>query len=308
MTGSTRAIAAILLAGVWTAGFVLAQAPAPTPPGQTVAPGGQGQGRQGQPAPAGRGRQGRRGGFAPFVRPPAPQDVLVRGQALYDANCASCHAPDLRGTPQGPNLLRSGVALRDQKGELIGAAIARHTPSLTLIAADSVAVSEYVHSIHSTMGGQGSPPRGGSTPNVLVGDPQAGGAQFDSLCAACHSPTRDLQGVASRFPDARALQNAWIAGSSGGGGRGGSGAGHPAVVTLADGSTLEGTLVRQNDFLVILRLPDGTRRSIARTDGVPAVEVKDPQQAHKDMALKLAFDDPDNRKMHDITAYLWTLK
>jgi len=26
------------------------------------------------------------------------------------------------------------------------------------------------------------------------------------------------------------------------------------------------------------------------------------------MALKLIFDDPENTKMHDITAYLWTIK
>ncbi len=72
---------------------------------------------------------------------------------------------------------------------------------------------------------------------------------------------------------------------------------------MADGSKLEGTLVRKNDFLVVLMLPDGTRKSMARTDGVPKVDVKDPKEAHKKMALKL-IDDPENKKMHDITAYL----
>jgi hypothetical protein len=36
------------------------------------------------------------------------------------------------------------------------------------------------------------------------------------------------------------------------------------------------------------------------------VDVKDPRDAHKTMVLKL--DDPENKKMHDITAYLWTIK
>jgi hypothetical protein len=34
--------------------------------------------------------------------------------------------------------------------------------------------------------------------------------------------------------------------------------------------------------------------------------VTDPQAAHKKMALEL--DDPDNKNMHDVTAYLATLK
>ena len=33
---------------------------------------------------------------------------------------------------------------------------------------------------------------------------------------------------------------------------------------MADGSKLEGTLVREDDFLIVLILPDGTRKSMAR--------------------------------------------
>ena len=36
------------------------------------------------------------------------------------------------------------------------------------------------------------------------------------------------------------------------------------------------------------------------------VDVKDPNEAHKKMALEL--DDPANKKMYDITAYLWSIK
>ena len=102
------------------------------------------------------GREGRAGGFTQFTRPPAPPDMIVRGKALYETNCASCHEADLRGTADGkyPNLLRSGVALRDQKGELIGARVAKHAQPITLIEADTVAVAEYIHSVHATMGGQ----------------------------------------------------------------------------------------------------------------------------------------------------------
>lgn len=327
MNVQTRLIAALALTGAWTTGFVRAQdAGTPAPQGQTPAPAGQatapeparggGRGRQG--APAGQA-PARRGGFTQFTRPLASQDVLIRGKALYDTNCAtSCHQVDLRGTADGrnPNLLRSGIALRDQKGELIAATVAKHSPAINLIEADTVAIAEYIHSIHATMGGQGSPPGRNPTNvtlNVLVGDPKAGETTFKVLCASCHSVTGDLQGFGSKFPDARALQNAWISGTTsafgGGGGRGGaSGAGLPATVAMADGSKLEGTLVRQDDFLVVLMLPDGTRKSMARTDGVPRVTVRDPMAGHKGMVVKLAFEDTDNKMMHDITAYLWTIR
>jgi cytochrome c oxidase cbb3-type subunit 3 len=240
--------------------------------------------------------------------------VLVRGKSLYETNCASCHAADLRGTDKGPNVLRSGVTFNDQHGELITAAVGKHTPALTLVNADVVAIAEYLHSVQATMGGQGSPPGRNPTDvtlNVLVGDPRAGEGEFSVRCAGCHSGNnRSLNGIASKYADPRTLQNAWFQGGGGlGGGRGGGGgAGSQVTVTLADGSKLDGTLVRQDDFLVIVALPDGTRKSIARTNGVPKVEIKDPKEAHKGMAMKLIFEDPDNKKMHDITAYLATLK
>jgi cytochrome c oxidase cbb3-type subunit 3 len=188
---------------------------------------------------------------------------------------------------------------------------------MNLVEADTQAIAEYIHSVHATMGGQGSPPGRNPTNvtlNVLVGDPKSGETTFGVLCASCHSVTGDLKGFGSKFPDARALQNAWVGGTAsafggGGGGRGDSaGVGLPATVTMADGSKLEGKLVREDDFLVVVTLPDGTRKSMVRTDGVPKVEVHDPMAGHKGMVLRLAFEDADNKMMHDLTAYLWTLK
>ena len=263
----------------------------------------------------------RRGGFTQFTRPLAPQDVIVRGKALYDTNCVSCHQADLRGTADGkyPNLLRSGVALRDQHGELIGARLTRHTPPLTLVEADTTAVSEYIHSVHATMGGQGSPP--GRFPanlklNVVVGDPKTGESTFKAVCGSCHTPA-DMKAIGARgADDPRAAQNAWVSGSSGGGGgrggggggRGGGGRNVQATVTMADGSKLEGTLVREDDFLIVLMLPDGTRKSMARKDGVPGVQVNDPRAGHVDAIVKLAHEDMQNRMLHGITAYLCTIK
>jgi cytochrome c oxidase cbb3-type subunit 3 len=271
---------------------LLAQAPAGQPPA----------GAQG----AGRGRGGRAGGFTQFTRPLASQDVLARGKTLYDANCASCHAADMRGTEKGVNILRSGPALDDKKGELIAQVLAKHNPPVNLVAADVVPTAEYIHSVLATMGGQGSPP--GRNPvglqiNVLVGDANAGKAYFGAHCASCHSVTGDLKGIASKYEDdPRGLQGAWVAGTP----AGAVGVGLPATVKLASGEKIQGKLVKRTDFLVVLTLPDGTRRSWTRENGIPSVEFTDPQAAHKKMALEL--DDPENKNMHDVTAYLATLK
>lgn len=321
MTAQNRFIVAVFVTGAAMTALAFAQGAPPQGPastGQTPPPaqgrGAEaGQGRGGRGGDPGRGAQGgRRGGFTQFTRPLASQDVIVRGKSLYEANCASCHATDLRGG-KGPNLLRSGTAMRDQHGELVAAAVAKHSPAITMVEADTVAIAEYLHSVHATMGGQGSPPGRNPTgvisdADVLVGDANTGQRTFTAYCGNCHSVTGDLKGIGAKYADPRALQNAWISGTSGlgPGFRGGGGAGNPVIVTMADGSTVEGTLVRRDDFLVVLTLPDGTRRSIVRNDGIPKVDVKDPRAAHKRMVLEL--DDPQNKRMHDVTAYLATVK
>ena len=50
---------------------------------------------------------------------------------LDEANCASCHASDLRGGT-GTNRLRSANALSDKKGELILAKVSAHNPKVNL--------------------------------------------------------------------------------------------------------------------------------------------------------------------------------
>ncbi len=264
------------------------------------------------PVPIAPGKGVRANGFTQYTRPLASQDVLIRGKALYNSTCGSCHATDIRGVPgKGNNLLRSGVVLSDKAGELVADSVAKHNPKINLVAADTLAISEYLHSIEATAGGQGSPP--GRNPmgielNVLVGDAKAGEVYFAKTCASCHSLTGDMKGIASKFADAKSLQNGWFDGVVPGAGRGGGGrGGMQATVTMPDGTKLEGRSIRKDDYIVILLLADGTRKSIPLdVTPAPKVDIKDPQEAHKKMAL--ALDDPDNKNLHDITAFLWTLK
>ena len=66
---------------------------------------------------------------------------------------------------------------------------------------------------------------------------------------------------------------------------------------------MEGRLVRIDDFVVTLELADGSSRSFRRDGDVPKVEVHDPLLAHRELLSVYADKD-----MHDVTAYLVTLK
>ena len=317
----TRGLLAALLAGyAIVASHVAAQGPPPqTPPAQPPT-GGAPQ----QPAPAGRGGRGQGGrGMATFPaqqRAPGDPELIARGKPIFVANCSSCHGVDLRGgVTGGPNLLRSAVVLMDQHGELIlpivrGARAERGMPPLPQVTDDDVkAVAEYIHSVVATARGQGAPPESETPPpNALVGDAKAGETYFAAKCSSCHSPTGDLAGIGSRLDEAKALQNDWIVGGSGGGGRGGRGGrgSEPsnrrtvtATVTLANGQKVSGQLARLDNFFVTLLLDDGRLRTFRREGDLPKVEVKDPLEFHKNLPAILTDKD-----MHDVTAYLATLK
>lgn len=290
------------------------QTPAPTPPAGQPAPPAQ---PPAQP-PAGRGQGRGRGGEQPGTFPAqqralADAAVIERGKSIYAVTCSACHGADLRGGQLGgPNLLRSQVMLSDQHGELLlpvvrGSRADKGMPPLPLPDEDVVAVAEYIHAVHATAGRQGSPPPSEAPPpNIVVGDAQAGQAYFAAKCGNCHSPTGDLQGIATKIPDPKTLQNIWVSGGLvGGRGRGAQSPRKPVTVavTMPNGEQLQGRLLRIDHFIVTLMQEDGTVRSVRRDGDRPKVEVNDPVEPHR--ALLAAYTEKD---MHDVTAYLVTLK
>jgi cytochrome c oxidase cbb3-type subunit 3 len=310
---STAVAAAVLVVST-----LAAQGPPPapqTPPtqGPPAAPPGQGRGR------------GNPGVFPAQQRPPGDPAVVARGKTLYSVTCSFCHGPDLRGGQlNGPNLLRSQLVLSDQAGELILPVVhegrpEKGMPPIPMPDEDVKAVAEYIHSMAAQSPRQGMPPPS-ETPvvlDILVGDAGAGRTYFEAKCSTCHSPTGDLQGIATRIPDAKALQNLWVSGGGAGGrGRPSTGSGQAAegrgtpnprtvtvTVTLPSGEKAEGRLVRLDDFIVTLAQPDGIIRSFRRNGAVPKVDVHDPLEPHR--TLLSLYTDKD---MHDVTAYLATLK
>jgi cytochrome c oxidase cbb3-type subunit 3 len=103
------------------------------------------------------------------------------------------------------------------------------------------------------------------------------------------------------------LQNSWVAGRRMGP-PSPNAQSRPARVTVkfADGKSVEGVLVRIDDFVVSLTTAGGEYLSYTRRAATPritAVEVNDLLAGHRALWTKLSDAD-----MHNVTAYLATLK
>lgn len=268
--------------------------------------------------------------FPAQQRPPEDPLQVAQGQGIYDINCRGCHGQDLRGGDLGgPNLLRSNLVLSDQQGEVIGPVVRDGRtpaegvamPPLALSDEDLRAVSAYIHSVAAQAQPQGAPPAGEAAElNIVVGDAAAGQRFFEERCTACHSVTGDLAGIAARVGSAENLQNSWVAGRR---------FGNPepdadplrrlvrVTVSLSDGTSISGILVRRDDFTIsVANAPDpqssfvnagATYRSFSlhgnNSPSVTDVVVEDPLAAHRALLSELTDDI-----MHDVTAYLVTLQ
>jgi cytochrome c oxidase cbb3-type subunit 3 len=251
-------------------------------------------------------------------RPLGDPAVIARGQALFGISCKACHGSDLRGGDLGgPNLLRSQIVLGDQAGEAILPVVQKGKPAsqggppmpaLPLPLADIQAISEYIHSVVSKKQNQGGPPPEAEKPlNILVGDPRRGQQYFAAHCQTCHSAAGDLKGIATRVQNPASLQDSWVAGRRAGAAVTGATPAAPIQVrvTLNTGATVQGTLKHLDDFAVSLITAQGEYLSYSRhgTQGARALEVRDPLQQHRELLTQ--YTDQD---MHDVTAYLATLK
>jgi len=256
------------------------------------------------PPEGGRGRIGGIGIGAYPVRPPGDPAALERGLALYKINCAFCHGQDARGGDGGPSLLRSGVVLADQNGELIGPVLeqGRGTMPKFGFKPDQVAdVAVFLHSFRVA----GYDVSRQKPPTIVVGNAAAGEKYFNEACGSCHSASGDLRGIASRIADERVLQQSWLMpGSMTGRGAPPPAKAAPPTVTVTEPgqAPVTGTLGRIDDFVVSLTAADGTYRSFRITPRTK-VDVNDPLAPHKDLLRKYT-----DANIHDVTAFLATLK
>ncbi len=123
-----------------------------------------------------------------------------RGRLLYTQYCINCHGGTVKGTDNGPDLIRSAIVLRDRLGNGIGPAIRKggaHQATLT-----DAQIVDLSHFIHQRVEAIASNRNARAPINVLTGNVEAGRTYFNGAgkCNTCHSPTGDLRGIATRIP------------------------------------------------------------------------------------------------------------
>jgi cytochrome c oxidase cbb3-type subunit III len=261
--------------------------------------------------PAGRGGGGRGGGGLLDQAGAADKQIVDpaaadRGKKTYIAECITCHGPSARGGQNGSDLVRSLVVLHDRYGNQIGPFLRKghpvqSTPSPNFTAAQIEDLSHFIHQrVNDTL--RTSPLF--HSQDVLTGDPKAGEAWFNGAgkCNTCHSPKGDLAGIGAKY-DPIDMQQKFLFPRPAFG-RGGRGGGKATMVTVTPpaGPAVTGVLDRIDDFNVSLRDSDGEYHAWMRTPALK-VKVSDPYAAHNEL-----LDQYTDKNMHDLTAYLETLK
>jgi mono/diheme cytochrome c family protein len=248
---------------------------------------------------------------------PAPvpdPGAVARGRTVFTTFCAACHGADGRGGTEGnTDLTRSPIATAADGGTQLGAFLKvgrpeRRMPPVPVSDTETADLSAFLRSI-------AAPPARGGGRNVInalvVGDAAAGERYFNGAgkCATCHSPTGNLKGIGSRLSVATIQGRVVYPRDNGNYPPSFNSPPNPneaprtVVVTLPSGEKVSGALMWLSDFNVTLKDASGLLRTIARNGDTPSVAVTDPLQYHLDHMRTLTDKD-----MHDVTAYLVTLK
>jgi cytochrome c oxidase cbb3-type subunit III len=221
------------------------------------------------------------------------KDAAERGEPLYAGSCAFCHGPAARGAT-GPSLITSDLVLADDHGEHLTPFLKKGMPEkgmpafATMTDRQLIDISEFLHLQVEDVANRGAY----HVLNILVGDATKGKAFVEVHCMGCHTAD-SFAHIAGKFRSADQLQRYWI---------------WPArdVNATANvktpGGTISGRVTQMSDFRITLVLASGETREIDRDRGVE-VQVKDPLVPHQEFLMTLANDE-----MHNVTAYLETLK
>lgn len=230
--------------------------------------------------------------------PPPDKAAAARGEPLFVRDCAFCHGPLGRGAI-APSLITSDMVLDDNHGEHLVPFLKKGIPNKGMPAFATVSddqltdIAEFLHLQVEEVANRGTY----HVLNILVGNAVQGHAYVAAHCASCHSMA-GFAHIADRFRSPDQLQREWVwpARSK-----------DPALaitarVTLPKGRAVTGRVTQVSDFRITLVDRKGDTHVIDRTRGVH-VEMHDPLAAHQIMLMTLT-----NGAMHDVTAYLETLR
>jgi cytochrome c oxidase cbb3-type subunit 3 len=241
----------------------------------------------------------------PASKQPAGKQVLASeavqlGQKQFAASCSFCHGANANGGAEGPNLILSSLVRHDKNGDLVGPVIRQGRPSkgmppFPLSAEQITDIAAFLHARITLSDIRSATGKGDySLKQLLTGNAEAGKKFFygEGGCRGCHSPDKDLAGVAKKYSPME-LQGRFLYPE---------GSARPTVtVTLPSGSKVYGELVHKDAFTVALRDADGWYHSWPIHS--VHVEVQDPLAAH--LKLLGRYSNPD---VHNLFAYLETLQ
>jgi cytochrome c oxidase cbb3-type subunit 3 len=227
-----------------------------------------------------------------------PSTLIEAGSSVFQQNCAFCHGRDAGGGETGPDLTRSKLVASDVKGDKIGEVVRdgrpeKKMPPFNLSEQEMLGLVAFIHDQEAKAKAHKGSRRGVDVADLQTGDVEAGKLYFNGPgnCAACHSPTGDLSGIASRYQGLQ-LERRMLYPED---------AKSKVTVTLAPGEKVTGTLAYLDEFTVGLRDASGTYRSWSLANVKYSVD--SPVEAH----VKL-FDKYTDADIHNLMAYLQTLR
>jgi mono/diheme cytochrome c family protein len=224
--------------------------------------------------------------------------AAARGAPLYQQSCAFCHGPQAHGAT-GASLITADEVLKDDHGEHLVPFLKKGRPEKGMPAFATMSddelkdISEFVHLQVEEVANRGTY----QVLNVLVGVEEKGRQYVAGRCVPCHAPG-SFAHIGSKFRSPEQLQRGWVWPAR----DGDASSAATAIVKMQDGGTMGGRITQVSDFRITLVDRAGETHTIDRKPGVK-VEMKDPLAAHQEMIMTLTNED-----MHNVTAYLETLK
>jgi len=224
--------------------------------------------------------------------------LSAAGGALFQQNCAFCHGRDAGGGESGPDLTRSKLVITDVAGDKISEVVRngrplKNMPSFNLSSQELLNLAAFIHEQEAKAVAKKGNRRGVDAADLQTGDKEAGKKYFNGAggCAACHSATGDLAGIASRLEGLKLEQRMLYP----------SDAKSRLTVTLPSGEKIEGTLAYRDEFTVGMQDHNGSYRSWPAN--LVKYVVDSPVEAH--VALFPKYTDAD---IHNLMAYIQTLR